>query len=356
MIQQLINSMAEHGMLPDTVLRMGIRRLLRERIGEIKPDDIEQSNALASNLLDQMQSAAIASCTVEANDQHYEVPAQFFEQSLGNHLKYSCGYWPQDGVDLDQSEQLALIATCQHANLQNGLDILELGCGWGSLTLHMAQQYPDSSIVAVSNSLSQAQHIRARAQALGINNIEVRTADMNMFDPNAKFDRIVSVEMFEHMRNWGSLFQRVAAWLKADGKFFMHVFAHRNTPYFFEDQGPSDWMSRHFFSGGLMPSADLPLHFQSAMHFEKRWFWDGRHYQKTANAWLQKMDDHKISILPLFEQTYGKQQASIWWNRWRLFHMACAELFGFNDGQEWFVAHYLFSKSVSATPDRPHPA
>ena len=348
--------MDERGVIPDPLLRIGIRGLLRERIGEIKPDDIEQSNALASNLLEQMQNAAIASCTAQANDQHYEVPAQFFEHSLGSNLKYSCGFWPQEGIDLDQSEQLALIETCQHARIQNGMDILELGCGWGSLTLHMALHYPDSAIVAVSNSHSQAQHIQARAKALGLSNIEVRTADMNLFDPSAKFDRIVSVEMFEHMRNWGSLFERVATWLKDDGKFFMHVFAHRNTPYFFEDQGPSDWMSRHFFSGGLMPSADLPLRFKSTMHFEKRWFWDGRHYQKTANAWLQKMDEHKASIFPLFEQTYGQEQANTWWNRWRLFHMACAELFGFNNGQEWFVVHYLFSKSSLADSHQSLPA
>jgi cyclopropane-fatty-acyl-phospholipid synthase len=290
-----------------------------------------------------MRDACIAELPDKANEQHYEVPAAFYHQVLGSHLKYSCGYWPEGVDNLNDAEAAALSLTCNRANLEDGLKILELGCGWGSLTLWMARQYPNSEITAVSNSHSQGQFIRQRAVEAGLDNVEIITADMNDFESDGKFDRVVSIEMFEHMRNWQELCRRISQWLKPDGEFFMHIFVHRNTPYLFEDKEASDWMSRHFFSGGMMPSTDLPLFFQDDLKLEQRWQWDGRHYEKTANAWLKNMDASRKAIWPILEKTYGKDFAKVWWMRWRMFFMACAELFGLNQGQEWFVSHYRFS-------------
>jgi cyclopropane-fatty-acyl-phospholipid synthase len=168
---------------------------------------------------------------------------------------------------------------------------------------------------------------------------------MNTFRPQGAFDRVVSVEMFEHLRNWRAMFARVAAWLKPDGQFFMHVFCHRSVPYAFEDLADSDWMSRHFFSGGMMPSDELAARLQGRLRLVSRWRWDGRHYERTANAWLANMDAKRATLWPVLERTYGAHDAALWWNRWRIFFMACAELFGYREGQEWWVGHYLFERS-----------
>jgi cyclopropane-fatty-acyl-phospholipid synthase len=208
----------------------------------------------------------------------------------------------------------------------------------------MAEHYPDAAITAVSNSRSQREHIEREAARRGIGNVTVLTADMNDFDTDRRFDRVVSLEMFEHMRNYRRLFARVAGWLVPGGKFFMHIFCHRNSPYEFVDRGPSDWMSRHFFSGGIMPSDDLPLHFQEDLTLLRRWRWNGQHYEKTLNAWLARMDGEREALMPILRETYGATSADTWWVRWRLFFMACAELFGYRDGGEWWVGHYLFER------------
>ena len=227
------------------------------------------------------------------------------------------------------------------------MDILELGCGWGSLTLCMARTFPDSRITAVSNSRTQRDCITRMARQQNLHNVEVITCDMNDFSNSKQYDRIVSVEMFEHMRNYRALLERVSDWLKPGGRFFMHIFCHRDAPYAFEERDATDWMSRHFFSGGMMPSDDLPLYFQDHLQIVRQWRWDGRHYEKTANAWLQNMDRMKPVLLPLFQRTYGQDSAGQWWMRWRMFFMACAELFGYADGQQWWVSHYLFEKRKS---------
>lgn len=344
-VSQLAFEMTEQGLVPDIVIRRGIRHLLKQRLKEICADDITAMADEFNTFVSQMRQAPVALVPEKANEQHYEVPAEFFNKTLGTHLKYSCSYWPEGITQLDAAEHAALNETCEHAQLTNGQKILELGCGWGSLSLWMAAHFPGSQITAVSNSHSQRIFIEQQASERGLNNLRIITCDMNDFDTDRnQFDRVVSVEMFEHMRNWPKLYAYVASWLKPGGLFFKHIFVNRTTPYIFEDNGNSDWMSRHFFSGGIMPSDDLPLVFQDDLRFIQRWRWDGRHYEKTSNAWLNQMDKNRDDLWPVFIQTYGNDQAQDWWQRWRIFFMACAELFGYDRGQQWFVSHYLFEK------------
>ncbi|HKK05075.1 MAG TPA: cyclopropane-fatty-acyl-phospholipid synthase family protein [Gammaproteobacteria bacterium] len=344
-VSQLAFDLTEQGIVPDLVVRRGIRHLLNQRLREIHADDTEAVAADFNALVMRMDNSPIALVPEKANEQHYEVPSDFFRHTLGPHLKYSCGYWPQSVTRLDEAESAALAETCRHAQLVDGQRVLELGCGWGSLSLWMAAQYPASTITAVSNSQSQRAFIERQARERGLTNLSVVTCDMNDFHAQeAHFDRVVCVEMFEHMRNWRALYGRIARWLKPGGRFFKHIFVHRHAPYLFEDNGPGDWMSRHFFSGGMMPSDDLPLTFQHDLRFVRRWRWDGTHYEKTANAWLQRMDERRYELWPVVQKTYGDANAATWWNRWRLFFMACAELFGYDKGQQWWVAHYLFEK------------
>jgi cyclopropane-fatty-acyl-phospholipid synthase len=336
---------AERGRIPDPLIRAGIRRLCEQRLKEIHAADAERSSEVAEEFIRGLREAPLALVPELANEQHYEVPAAFFQQVLGPHLKYSSAWWPDGVNDLAAAEALALAITVDRAQLADGQRVLELGCGWGSLTLWMARHFPASRIVAVSNSASQRGHILARARSQGLDNVEVITADINGFRPDGRFDRIVSVEMFEHVRNWPAMFARVHDWLAPEGLFFMHVFCHRSTPYAFVDSGNSDWMSRHFFSGGMMPSDDLAPRFQQHLKLRKQWRWDGRHYEKTANAWLANLDARRETLLPVLAATYGEAQAALWLQRWRMFFMACAELFGYRRGQEWWVAHYLFGRS-----------
>ena len=341
---RLALSWVEKGLVPDALVRGGIRRLCRVRLKDLSADDAELSAAITEAFVQSMHQAPTAPLPELANQQHYEVPAEFFALALGPRRKYSCAWWPAGVESLAQAEERALAATCERAGLADGQQVLELGCGWGSLTLWMAERYPGSRIVAVSNSRSQREHILAEAGRRGLDNVEVITADMNRFDTAARFDRIVSVEMFEHMRNWEALFARVHGWLVPGGRFFMHVFCHRATPYPFEDRDASDWMSRYFFSGGMMPSDDLALRVAGALRLAERWRWDGTHYEKTANAWLANLDGSRGEALRVLAKSHGPDEAALWLQRWRLFFMACAELFGHRDGQEWWVSHYLFER------------
>lgn len=334
----------EQGLVPDPVVRAGIRRLLKQRLAEVHADDIEQAARVTDAFAGSLRDAPRALVPDKANEQHYEVPAEFFGHVLGLHRKYSGCWWGEGVSTLDEAEARALAVTCDRAGLADGQDVLELGCGWGSLTLWMAQRYPHSRVTAVSNSASQRRYIEAEAQRRALANVQVVTCDMNGFDTEQRFDRVVSVEMFEHMRNWPGLFAAVARWLRPEGQFFMHVFTHQGAPYEFVERDASDWMTRHFFSGGMMPSDDLALHFQDHLRLRHRWRWDGRHYERTANAWLANMDGARAEVWPLLEQTYGRDQAAVYWQRWRLFFMSCAELFGYERGQRWGVSHYLFER------------
>jgi cyclopropane-fatty-acyl-phospholipid synthase len=334
----------EQGLVPDGAIRLGIRRLLRQRLAELHSGDAQAGARIAEAFFQELRDAPLALLPEKANEQHYELPADFFGVVLGKHRKYSCCWWPE-GVDtLDQAEAAALAETCERAGLANGQRILELGCGWGSLSLWMAERYPDARITALSNSHSQRAHITAEAAARGLDNLEVLTQDFNHFDTNERFERVVSVEMFEHLRNWPLAFARVARWLEPDGRFFMHVFAHREAPYAFEPRDASDWMSRYFFSGGMMPGDDLALRCQDDLRLLDRWRWNGGHYARTASAWLARMDAQREGLLPLFEQIHGESEASLWWMRWRLFFLSVEELFAHAGGGQWWVSHYLFEK------------
>jgi len=340
----LLILLAEKGLLPDAIIRLGIRRLCRQRLvdaSNINETLMEQEH---SAWIDVLKESPIALVPEKANEQHYEVPPRLFELVLGDRLKYSSGLWPEGVSSLDESEVAMLKLTIQRAGLVDGQDVLELGCGWGSLTLYMAECFPKSKITAVSNSNDQRQFIEARCEERNLKNVEIITADMNDFETTKLFDRVISIEMFEHMRNYEKLLGRVNVWLKNKGKLFVHIFSHQKIAYPFEDNDDADWMAREFFSGGQMPSHRLLMSFPGQMKIEKDWRVSGTHYEKTSLAWLQKMDKNKAEVLELFKKTYGESDANSWFQRWRIFFMSCEVLFGFNRGSEWGVSHYLFEK------------
>ena len=334
----------ESGLVPDSVIRAGIRRLLDRKLKETHASDVEKSAIIKNRFVQMMGESPVAVVPHLANEQHYEVPAAFFSEVLGKNRKYSCCYWSAGINDLDAAEEAALELTAGRAGIEDGMKVLDLGCGWGSLSLWIAEHFPNATITSVSNSRSQHDFIKRAAQNRGLDNIDVHVADMNDFAAPGTYDRIVSVEMFEHMRNYPELFRRISHWLEPDGRFFMHIFCHCSTPYEYIDKGPGDWMSRHFFSGGIMPSADLPMRVGGYLTVDKQWQWNGDHYAKTLRAWLNRMDSRRGAVMPVLEATYGKGQAERWRMRWRIFFMACEELFAYNGGREWFVSHYLLKR------------
>jgi cyclopropane-fatty-acyl-phospholipid synthase len=329
--------LAERGLIPLPGLRFGVRQLLRQRL---------QDAAAGPNVESfkrELEGSPLAIATDKANEQHYEVPAEFFETVLGPRLKYSGAFWPEGIATLGDAENAMLALTCERADLQNGQDILELGCGWGSLTLYMAEHYPDSRITAVSNSAPQRHFI----ESLAPDNVRVLTADMNNFQIDERFDRIVSVEMFEHMRNYRELLSRISGWMKPEARLFVHVFCHREFAYPYETEGEDNWMGRYFFTGGIMPSLDLLPRFNQDLEAEEWWAVNGTHYSRTAKAWRENLEARRDDVLRIFQETYGKD-ADRWYHRWRLFFLACEELFGYKTGSEWLVGHYRFAPRSSA--------
>jgi cyclopropane-fatty-acyl-phospholipid synthase len=338
----------ERGYVPDAAVRFGIRRLLRQRLRfESRGTCEDQQNRLES-FVESARNSPIAPVPEMANEQHYELPAEFFSHVLGKYLKYSCCYWPEGTRSLDRAEDIALETTVERAEIEDGMSVLDLGCGWGSLSLWIADRFPNCQVTAVSNSAAQRTFIEERLQRRGLSNVRVLTADMNDFQPEGTFERVVSVEMFEHMRNHPELLRRISTWLGPAGKLFVHIFCHRQLAYAFQSEGSDNWMGRHFFTGGVMPSDDLLPRYQDDLALTRQWRWNGRHYEKTCHAWLANMDAGRESIMPLMSATYGEADSRKWFMRWRLFFMACAELFAYRAGEEWWVSHYLFEK-----PGRP---
>ncbi|MES1927974.1 cyclopropane-fatty-acyl-phospholipid synthase-like protein [Salinisphaera dokdonensis CL-ES53] len=334
--------MCERGMIPDPIARAGMRRLIATRLTSREALDSEWRSKQMRRFIERASTGPIAQHTEDANSQHYELPPSFFEHVLGSHRKYSgCLFEP--GIEsLDQAEHAMLALYAERARLHDGQRILDLGCGWGSFALWAAKRYPSASVLAVSNSNAQRAAIERMAGERGIKNLTVETCDINAFDPGERqFDRIVSVEMFEHMRNYRELFARINRWLVDDGRLFVHVFAHKLLAYEFQDDGEYDWMARHFFTGGVMPSENLFARFQNDLVLHNQWWLSGNHYRDTSNAWLDRMDAAREPIMAIFRDTYGAD-AERWFHRWRMFFMAVAELFGYADGNEWGVAHYVF--------------
>ncbi|MCS6804919.1 MAG: cyclopropane-fatty-acyl-phospholipid synthase family protein [Acidobacteriota bacterium] len=334
----------ERNLLPDWMIRIGIRQIVASRLRQERQSDARAQQRRLEQFVEELKQSPIALNTRDANAQHYDVPAAFFKLVLGRRLKYSCCYWPVGVATLDEAEEAMLALTCQRARVADGQQVLDLGCGWGSLSLYLAELYPNSRIIGVSNSRAQKAFIDAEAARRGLTNLQIITSDMNSFSTSLQFDRIISIEMFEHMRNYQTLLARIASWMKPDGLLFVHIFCHQKYAYPYEDRGPNDWMARHFFTGGIMPSHDLLLHFQNDVRALDRWRISGVHYQRTCQAWLNKMDQHRSKILAIFADVYGRSQAVKRWVYWRVFFMACAELFGYRQGQEWGVSHYLFEK------------
>ena len=336
----MLVNVAEGGLFPDSVVRLGIRRLLRQRL-------TEESNCADERyreLLGELEASRLALHTQEANEQHYEVTSRFYELVLGERLKYSSGYWSPGVNSLNQAESAMLELYAIRGDIADGQRILDLGCGWGSFSLWAAERFPNARITAVSNSSTQRMFIEQRCALLGLSNVEVITADVNDLDLPMRYDRVVSVEMFEHVRNYAVLLNRISRWLTDDGKLFVHIFCHRWLMYPFETEGDDNWMGRYFFTGGLMPAADTLLHFQDDLRIEERWQLPGTHYQQTARAWLANLDNHRPEAASALAGAHDDANARKWLQRWRMFFMACEELFGYNGGREWQVAHYRFGR------------
>jgi len=340
----------ERGWVPDWVIRRAIRQRCASRLAQEDQKDSAAQQRRLERFLEELRSSPIAIQTDAANEQHYELPPEFFTRVLGRRRKYSCGYWPDGCAGLDESEEHMLELTAERAGLADGQRILDLGCGWGSVSLYLAERFPAAQILAVSNSKPQREFISAEARSRGLDNLEVRTADINNFDPEVRFDRVVSVEMFEHMKNYGQLLRRIAGWLAPGGALFVHIFVHGRFAYHYEAEGPDDWMARYFFTGGTMPSFDLLEHFDDHLKVVKKWRVSGHHYQQTCEAWLGQMENNRDSLRPILAATYGQEEITRWWVRWRVFFMACSELFGFAEGKEWFVGHYLLRPRDSESP------
>lgn len=341
----MIDTLLARDLLPDSLIRLGIRRLLAQRLrSETAPSAEEQRRRLDA-FADDLRGQPIALHTQDSKAQHYEVPTAFYQHVLGPRLKYSSCWFEHGDESLAEGEEAMLRRYAERARLADGQEILELGCGWGSLALWLAERFPRSHITAVSHSRTQKDHIDSVARQRGFSNLTVVTCDMNEFDIAAgRFDRVISIEMFEHMKNWPRLLAHIARWLKPGGLFFLHIFTHSRLAYHFEERDVTDWMTRHFFTGGMMPSHDLLGRCLGDLELVQDWRINGRHYARTSELWLQNMDRHRAELLPLFAATYGPGQKLRWWAYWRVFFMSCAELFAHGAGEEWQVSHYLVTK------------
>ena len=336
------NPLLARGLIPDWILRRGVRSQGKERLNMMNKVD---STKEYSKFINEASTGNIAVNTDDANNQHYEVDSEFFKYCLGKNLKYSCCFWDENTLDLDAAEDNMLEIYSQRAQITDGMSILDIGCGWGSLSLFLAQKYPKSEITGVSNSSSQKIFIDSVASERNISNLNIITRDINDFRAEEKYDRILSIEMFEHTKNTKKLMNLINDWLNPNGLFFMHVFAHKENPYYFDRDQKNAWMAKYFFTGGMMPNHNLFKDLKSNLEYQKSWILSGEHYERTSNAWLDKMDQNKSKILSLFERSNGSSVAKRKFHFWRLFYIACAEIFGYDNGNEWVVSHHLFKKS-----------
>ncbi len=336
--------LVETNRVPDWLIRAVLRRSLTQTLKRRYRTSLEERTAEKRALIEKLQQSPIAIHTDDPNRQHYEVPSDFFRVVLGKRLKYSCCYWPDGKTSLDEAEEAMLRLTCERARLEDGMEVLDLGCGWGSLSLWIAEQYPHCRVLAVSNSHTQREYIEGQCRARGYGNVEVMTADVVEFDAERHFDRVLSIEMFEHMKNYDLLMARIASWLKPEGMLFVHIFSHREHAYEFDASDPRDWMAQTFFTGGTMPSDDLLLYFQHDLQLFDHWRVDGTHYTRTLNAWLDKLDGNTTQARRIMAETYGPQNATRWLANWRLFFLICSEVWSLDGGREYLVSHYLFEK------------
>ena len=328
-------SIAEVGLIPDVFIKTAVRFITKKRLNE---SGIHENKL---NVIKSISEGGIAEKTDDANEQHYEVPPEFFKYALGKNLKYSCSFF--DKTDsLDEAEKSMIELYIERADIQEGHDILDLGCGWGSFSLYVAEKYPSVSITAVSNSKDQIAFIQNEAKRRGLFNIKASKMDVNNLDLDNKFDRIVSIEMFEHLRNYKLILNSLNSLLKPDGRLFVHIFCHKELTYFYEIKNNYDWMTKYFFEGGIMPSQDIFKYFDDKLEVINQWDVNGNHYAKTCKAWLNNHYKNKDKILDIFDKHYDKPK--IWFNRWRIFFLSCEAFFAINNGREYFVSHYLFKK------------
>jgi len=337
--------LVERGYVPDFITRMGIRHYTGKRLQGATAGSEQELRAKREEFINLLRNSPIAIDTEAANAQHYEVPSRFYQLCLGDNLKYSCAYYTKGDESLEQAEKAMFALYAERAQLRDGMKLMDLGCGWGSLTLWLAQTYPNMQITSVSNSRTQKTHIDTQAAQRGFKNVSVITANVNDFDIDEQFDRVISIEMFEHMRNYHLLLEKISRWLKDDGKLFVHIFCHRSEGYAYEIDGDGDWMARNFFTGGVMPSKDLLMEFDEHMHCANDWWVNGEHYSKTSRDWLANLDANKTEAMAVFREHFTEQEAKIQLNRWRMFFLTCEEFFAWNKGEEWGVGHYLFEKN-----------
>jgi len=336
-------TLAEKNFFPDWLIRLGIRKLMKEKLSELSSIYVSDGYERKKDWVDSMNKSPLAFSPKKANEQHYEVPSKFFQQVSGPRMKYSSCFWDSSTTNLYDAENQMLDITIRRSGIEDGMRVLDLGCGWGSLSIYIAEKLSQCNVVSVSNSQDQGNYILKEVQKKGLTNLSFIKADMNTLHTDITFDRIISVEMFEHMRNYRLLLNKIAGWLKKNGKLFIHIFCHNDYAYPYETNTDSDWMTRYYFTGGMMPSYDLLEYFQDDLDLEKSWKINGNHYRKTCRAWLNTQDKRREKIMEIFQQFYG-DEGELWFNRWRIFWMACEELFAYNEGEEWFIGHFLMEK------------